>query len=87
MTLTRETIRQGVLEVLRDKLHCPAELLAEENWEEPLTGRTFGLTAVDLTYLLLETEKALGVRVPEGCLRDYGFSTLNKIIDGMATTE
>ena len=30
MTLTRETIRQGVLEVLRDKLHCPAELLAEE---------------------------------------------------------
>ena len=47
MTLTRETIRQGVLEVLRDKLHCPAELLAEENWDEPLTGRTFGLTAVD----------------------------------------
>ena len=42
---------------------------------------------MDLTYLLLETEKALGVRVPEGCLRDYGFSTLNKIIDGMATTE
>ena len=40
MTLTRETIRQGVLEVLRDKLHCPAELLAEENWDEPLTGRT-----------------------------------------------
>lgn len=68
MTLTRETIRQGVLEVLRDKLHCPAELLAEENWDEPLTGRTFGLTAVDLTYLLLETEKALGVRVPGGLL-------------------
>ena len=87
MTLTRETIRQGVLEVLRDKLHCPAELLAEENWDEPLTGRTFGLTAVELTYLLLETEKALGVRVPEGYLRDYGFSTLNKIIDGMATIE
>ena len=51
------------------------------------TARRVGLTAVDLTYLLLETEKALGVRVPEGCLRDYGFSTLNKIIDGMATTE
>ena len=85
--MTRETIRQGVLEVLRAKLHCPAELLAEENWDEPLTGRTFGLSAGDLTYLLLETEKALGVRVPEGCLRDYGFSTLNKIIDGMATTE
>ena len=85
MTLTRETIRQGVLEILRDKLHCPAELLAEENWDEPLTGKMFGLTAVDLTYLLLETVKALGVRVPERCLRDYGFSTLNKIIDGMAT--
>lgn len=85
MTLTRETIRQGVLEILRDKLHCPAELLAEENWDEPLTGKMFGLTAVDLTYLLLETEKALGVRVQERCLRDYGFSTLNKIIDGMAT--
>ena len=85
MTLTRETIRQGVLEILRDKLHCPAELLAEENWDEPLTGKMFGLTAVDLTNLLLETEKALGVRVPERCLRDYGFSTLNKIIDGMAT--
>ena len=85
MTLTRETIRQGVLEILRDKLHCPAELLAEENWDEPLTGKMFGLTAVDLTYLLLDTEKSLGVRVPECCLRDYGFSTLNKLIDGMAT--
>ena len=87
MTLTRETIRQGVLEVLRDKLHCPAELLAEENWDEPPDRENVWTDGRDLTYLLLETEKALGVRVPEGCLRDYGFSTLNKIIDGMATTE
>ncbi len=34
----KKTIRQGVLEVLRDKLHCPAELLTEENWDEPLDG-------------------------------------------------
>lgn len=87
MTLTRETVRQGVLEILRSKLHCPEELLAEENWDQPLTGRTFGLTAVGLTYLLLETEKIFGVRVPERCLRDYGFSTLNKIMDCMSTIE
>lgn len=87
MTLTRETVRQGVLEILRSKLRCPEELLAEENWDQPLTGRTFGLTAVDLTYLLLEVEKTFGVRVPERCLRDYGFSTLNSIMDCMSTIE
>lgn len=60
MTLTRETIRQGVLEVLRDKLHCPAELLAEENWDEPLTGRTFGLTAVDPDLFAFGDRESLG---------------------------
>ncbi len=53
----------------------------------PSTGENVWTDGSGPDLFAFETEKALGVRVPEGYLRDYGFSTLNKIIDGMATIE
>jgi acyl carrier protein len=46
---------------------------------EPLTGRQFKLSKIDLVYFLFELEKRLGISFKECTLNDYGFSTINKI--------
>lgn len=81
MTSNNEAIQQKIIEIMDKKLHFPREDLVRGNWDEPLTGKIFRFSAVELTYLFLEIEKAFSIRIPESCLHSYGFSTINKIIE------
>lgn len=76
-----EAIRREVIRIMVEKIHYPEEVLAQENWDKPLTGRVLRFSSVDLAYLFLEVEKAFCIRIPQSCLRGYGFSTLNGVID------
>ena len=81
MNTNNEAICREVIRIMVDKIHYPEEVLVKENWDKPLTGKVLRLSSVDLTYLFLEVEKAFCIRIPESCLRGYGFSTINGIID------
>jgi len=81
MLLSKEIIRCRIIDIINDKLNYPRELLTKENWDEPLTGVKLGFSAVDLTYLFLEVEKAFNVQISEKLLRGYGFSTINKVTE------
>ena len=69
-----------VFETMREKMHCKEQLLTEENRKRPLTGGPFYFSAVDLIYLLLETEKRFGICLEEEALADSRFSTLDQVI-------
>jgi len=64
---------------------CPflEDLLIRENLDEPLTGRLFGLSKIDLVYLFFEIEKKLGITFGEQMLDEYGFSTINNISEAI----
>ncbi len=46
---------------------------------EPLTGRKFRFSNVDLAYLFFELEKRLGITFKNTTINEYGFSTIDKI--------
>ncbi len=75
-----EKTTEIVFEIMREKMHCREQLLTEENRKRPLTGSPFYFGAVDMMYLLLETEKRFGIYLEEEALADYRFSTLNQIV-------
>ncbi len=79
MTMSHEAIRQRIADVLAGKFGISEEQLAADCWDAPLTGSVFRFSAVDLTYLFLELEKAFSVRIGRELLEGYGFSTLNNI--------
>ena len=77
-TFNREQ-KKRILNVLKKCVSLTDEMSVYENWEEPLTGPYFKLTAIDLVYFLFEIETEFGVRIPHSMLKEYGFSTLGKI--------
>lgn len=81
MTMSHEAIRQRIADVLVGRFGISEEQLAADCWDVPLTGSVFRFSAVDLTYLFLELEKAFSVRIGREHLDEYGFSTLNNIAE------
>jgi len=61
----------------------PLAKFNEECMNLPLTGKYFGLSYIDMTYLFFELEKELGVRINEKYLYNYGFNTINKITSAL----
>lgn len=80
MAAQEDRIERQVVSVMRHRLLVPDWKLGSEYWDEPLTGRFFGFSAVDLTYLFFELERAFNVRFRERDLADYGYSTINRIV-------
>ena len=68
---------------LHKKLHISSSLLGSENWDKPLTGKLFALSAFDLVYLLFELEKAYNIRIPEWYFKNYSFNTVNAIAEAI----
>jgi hypothetical protein len=70
---------QAIINTIRELYPFSEEFLICENFNEPLTGRKFRFSKVELTYLFFELEKKLGVTFKDIVLNEYGFSTINKI--------
>jgi len=68
-----------IISTIRDLYPFTDELLISKNFDEPLTGRLFGFSKVELVYLFFELEKKLGFSFEEQKLNDYGFSSINRI--------
>jgi acyl carrier protein len=75
------TVKEQIMLILKENFNLSDEHLADEYRDLPLTGEPFNFSAIQLMYLLLEIEKGTGIRIPEEAFHDYGFSTIEKIID------
>ncbi len=76
---TQENITEIICALLRKHFDIAEEKLEERFWKEPLTGFHFGLSGADLVYLLFEAEKTFDIKITEGQLENYGFSTIEKV--------
>lgn len=75
----REAAIETVREILRDKLHVEAQL-EEIDPDAPLFGSGFALDSVDALELVVATEAAFGVRIPEDELRPQ-LRTIDTLVD------
>lgn len=78
MVINSET-KERVLHVLRRCAVLPEDLMESSNWQKPLTGKDYRLSAVDLVYLLLELEEEFGIRISSDSLNSYRFSSIEGI--------
>jgi len=52
-----------------------------ENYNEPLTGNVFRMSAIEMTYILLELIDEFQIKFDAIDVNDYGFNTVNKIVN------
>lgn len=79
MTIKSSDIRILVLSIIAKCANLSPVQLAPAHWEEPLTGRMFNLSAVDMAYILFEIEQEFNIRISPDALLHYGFSSINDI--------
>jgi hypothetical protein len=70
---------QEVINTIRGLYPFSEEFLICENFNEPLTGRKFRFSNVDLAYLFFELEKRFGITFKNTTISEYSFSTIDKI--------
>lgn len=84
MTTENTMTQHQIALVLCENFHVSKAILGPENWDKPLTGNLFRLSAIDLTYLLFGLERDFKVRIPQHFLEHYGFCSINNIADALA---
>lgn len=80
MEVTDKDRISRLLKVVKQCVDLPDESFESCYWQQPLTGKHFGLSAVDLLYLLFEMEIEFGIKIPPDSLKQYGFSSISKIL-------
>jgi len=80
-TITECEVEQEILLVFIDKLKCNKDILQTENYQKPLTWEPFYFSVIDMAYLFFEVEKQFSIKIPEQFLHEYGFSTIEQIIN------
>ena len=73
-------IKEETMDLLYKRMGCPRQMV-EQHLDTPLTGTPFFFLDIDMVYLLFETEKYFGIQIPEEKLLEYGFSTVNHIVE------
>ncbi|MBQ7689550.1 MAG: hypothetical protein IJT27_10085 [Clostridia bacterium] len=73
-----EEIIKRVVKCVKKVIDTPA---ADDptKYDEPLTGTVFQLSAIDMTYLLLEVTDEFKIRFEASDVENYGFNSINKI--------
>ena len=77
--LTKENIVIRVNEILSKVFHISTKYLCDNNFDQPLTGSGFNLSAASMVYLFFEIEKIFKIHIPAYMLDDYAFSSICSI--------
>jgi acyl carrier protein len=81
----REDVAGRVKDILIDELQVPFERDALDP-DTPLFGTGLALDSVDAMELVVSTEQAFAVRLPQGALRT-SMRTLNMLVDLVIATQ
>lgn len=79
--MNKENITDIVLKILTEKFDIPSSVCIPDNFSQPLTGKIWKLSGIDLTFLFFEIEKTFKIKLEEDDLICYGFCTIEKIIN------
>ena len=74
-------IQNEVVRLLISKFNIAPEICKEENFKKPLTGDVWRMLGTDLAVLYFELEKLFEIRFTEADVQNYGFSSLEKIVN------
>lgn len=73
-------IRETLVKILNERFSIPKEKLKAEYFDEPLTGKFYGLKGIELVSILFEMEKQFQIRAETENIGEYGFSNIHGII-------
>lgn len=78
--MEQQKIVSGIYRIIEN---LKGDALMRELWdreqESPLTGDKWNLSAVDMAYLFLETEKQFEIKIAAVSIKDYQFNTIKGI--------
>ena len=77
--MNKEILERVIIRIRKIK-DTPA-LDISDSYNEPLTGNVFRMSAIDMTYLLLELMDEFQIKFDAADVKDYGFNTINKIVN------
>ena len=78
--MNRVEIINALTDILHKSFHVPKDLCTPDFYDLPLTSERFHFDGGLLLYFFFEAEKHFSIRIPQGRLDDYRFSS----ISGMA---
>ena len=79
--MDKESAQAYVRTMLTEFLKVPEEQKKAIDRYTPLTGEPICLDVIELTYLFLEIEKRLNIRISPEQISDYQFCTISGIAD------
>ena len=77
--MSKENIKNKLINLLNKKMNFKKDILINENFDLPLTGKVFRLSSVDLVYLFFEVENLFNIKIDKSYLVDYQFNSINSI--------
>ena len=79
--MNHKEITDKLEEIFVYRLKKRAELFKDENFDQPLTGKLFQFTDVDLVYFFLEIERVFEINISGEDVLNNRFSTINGILE------
>lgn len=79
--ISKYEVIDKVVNVMVASLKVDLKCITEENYNNSLTGSTFCLNAIDMTYLLLELEKIYKIKIMPQDILNENFNTVNRIAE------
>lgn len=74
-------IQNEVVQLLISRFNIAPEICKEENFKKPLTGNIWQMLGTNLAVLYFELEKLFEIRFTEADVQNYGFASLEKIVN------
>lgn len=68
-----------VTKILRERLNIDEEKITSSHYDDSLIHGPIKLSSIDLAYLFLEVEQAIGCQIPATLLSNREFNSINKI--------
>lgn len=81
MNVNIQQITSSICEILDKKLKVNTDVLIQENFNLPLTGKKFNIDSLGLTYLFLEVETQFSIKIDANKIMNYEFNTINGVAE------
>ena len=79
--MEREAVKQELIQILQGKFHLPPEVFSDASMDTSLCRKPFRLGAIELVYLLYETEAHFHITISETLLEQIGFRSIDQITE------
>lgn len=75
----KDKILSEIEDILINTINVNPELVCEENYDRPFTGRIFNLKGRDILYIFYEVEKRFKITININSILNYEFNSINGV--------